>query len=236
MGIYMHSVSVLKSRQIKAARALVDWSQEDLANAANLSIATIRKLELGNISPRDSTNMFVRSAFEDAGLEFLDPDGVRHRTEDIAVYQGEDGTKEFFDDIYQEACKDNKEIIQVWDSAQSIFEVLGEYRQVHFDRMAALGSSVTVKCILTEDFDFTPASYCKYRLLSKHYVNSVPFYVYGDKYAIILFKTDPGPRIIVIHSRVASDAFRQQFNSMWDKATPLSKDSRTGALLNKKKL
>lgn len=43
------------ARQIKAARALLDWSQEDLAIRAALSIATIRKIESGALSPRDKT-------------------------------------------------------------------------------------------------------------------------------------------------------------------------------------
>jgi len=45
----------INARQIKAARALLDWSQENLASASGLSIATIRKIESGHISPRDKT-------------------------------------------------------------------------------------------------------------------------------------------------------------------------------------
>jgi transcriptional regulator with XRE-family HTH domain len=47
--------STINARQIKAARALLDWSQEDLANTSGLSIATIRKIESGHISPRGKT-------------------------------------------------------------------------------------------------------------------------------------------------------------------------------------
>jgi len=45
----MPRIGTLKARQIKAARALLDWSQEKLAEAAGLSVAMVRKLELGSI-------------------------------------------------------------------------------------------------------------------------------------------------------------------------------------------
>jgi hypothetical protein len=50
----------------------------------------------------------------------------------------------------------------------------------------------------------------------------VPFYVYDNKYAIFMFEADPSPRIVVIESRSVAEAFRLQFQSMWDKAIPLN--------------
>ncbi len=88
--------------------------------------------------------------------------------------------------------------------------------------MTAIQDRVYVKCILTDNPESRPAHYCQYRWISKNYVNSVPFYVYDDKYAIFVFDTNPSPKITVIQSRVVADAFRRQFYSMWDKATPLN--------------
>jgi len=53
----------------------------------------------------------------------------------------------------------------------------------------------------------------------------VPFYVYDDKFASIIFDADPSPRIIVIRSSQIAEAFRQQFYSMWEKATPLNQNA-----------
>jgi transcriptional regulator with XRE-family HTH domain len=219
----MERAGILKARQMKAARALLDWSQDDLANATNLSVATIRKLELGHISPRHTTMDVIRRAFEDNGLEFVEPDGVRHRPEDIGIYQGHDGFKTFFNDVYQTMAKNGGDVVVVCASEAPFSQAFGdEYRFLHYDRMKALKNHVRVKCIVTNDNATLPAKeYCEYRWISKHYVDSVPFYVYGDKYAIIVFEADPSPKVIVIQSPVVSRAFRQQFNSMWDKATPL---------------
>jgi ribosome-binding protein aMBF1 (putative translation factor) len=47
--------TIVNADQIRAARAYLNWSQEDLAAAAELSVATIRQIETGHISPRDKT-------------------------------------------------------------------------------------------------------------------------------------------------------------------------------------
>jgi len=227
----------LTARQIKAARALLDWSQDDLASTSDLSVATIRKLELGHISPRDKTAHDIRQAFENTGLEFIEPEGVRLKPDDITVYQGRDGAKAFFDDVYETAQKKGCEVILVCPSAQKyINEVLGEYRETHIKRMTALGQDAPfVKCMLTEDDGpLWACAYGEYRRISKNYINSVPFYVYDDKYAIIVTDTRPSPKITVIQSRVIAEAFRQQFYSMWEKATPLNKIEPGGKQAKKK--
>ena len=79
----MPSKSILKVsiRQIKAARALLAWSQEQLAAAADVSIPTIKRLEAqdGPLGGRDETVTKIRAALELAGVEFTNGDqpGVR---------------------------------------------------------------------------------------------------------------------------------------------------------------
>jgi transcriptional regulator with XRE-family HTH domain len=57
---------VLTADQIRAARALLDWSQPKLAEASGLSLPTIRRME-GPIGPGRSS-----AALDEAGVIFLD--------------------------------------------------------------------------------------------------------------------------------------------------------------------
>jgi len=219
----------ISSKQVKAARALLDWSQEELAQRSRLSVATIRKLEAGNISPRGKTNDSLRQAFENAGLDFLDSNGLREKPEDITVYHGKEGTAAFFDDVYQTVKGPGGEIVVVCISEEPFAEALDDYLEFHVSRMLSLKHKVSVKCIITENYIYTPASsYCEYRSISKAYVDSVPFYVYGDNYAIFLFDADPMPKIIVHHSALLAKAYRRQFHSMWDKAAVLDGPEKKG--------
>jgi predicted transcriptional regulator len=84
-------MSILKVsiRQVKAARAMLGWSQEDLAGASDVSIPTIKRLEAqdGPLGGRSETALRIRSALESAGVEFIAENGggpgvrLRRRTE-----------------------------------------------------------------------------------------------------------------------------------------------------------
>jgi DNA-binding XRE family transcriptional regulator len=71
------SILKVSIRQIKAARALLAWSQDELAAAAGVSIPTIKRLEAqdGPLGGRDETGFKIRSALESAGVEFLQENG-----------------------------------------------------------------------------------------------------------------------------------------------------------------
>jgi len=72
-------MSILKVsiRQLKAARTLVGWSQENLAKAARVSLPTIKRLEAaeGLLGGRNATALKIRTALERAGIQFIDENG-----------------------------------------------------------------------------------------------------------------------------------------------------------------
>lgn len=74
-----HRVSIPKVsiEQVKAARALLRWSQNDLAERSGVSVPTIKRLEAqsGELGGRAETGSAIRSALEAAGVGFLDENG-----------------------------------------------------------------------------------------------------------------------------------------------------------------
>jgi transcriptional regulator with XRE-family HTH domain len=74
------SIQKVSVRQIKAARELLGWSQEAIANASGVSIPTIKRLEAagGDLGGRPETSEKIVAALEKVGVEFLDDgQGVR---------------------------------------------------------------------------------------------------------------------------------------------------------------
>lgn len=77
------SIEKISIRQVKAARALLGWSQDALAEASGISIPTIARLEAsdGPVGGRAATAEAIREALEKAGIEFTgtgtDAQGVR---------------------------------------------------------------------------------------------------------------------------------------------------------------
>jgi len=72
-------LSILKVsiRQLKAARTLVGWSQQELASAAKVSLPTIKRLEAadGWLGGRQTTAEKIQAALEKAGIQFIDENG-----------------------------------------------------------------------------------------------------------------------------------------------------------------
>lgn len=67
----------LTSAQIRAARALLDWSASDLARAAAIGVNTVRRAEIAGEakSMTIANDLAVRRALEEAGVEFIDENG-----------------------------------------------------------------------------------------------------------------------------------------------------------------
>ena len=63
-------------RQFRAARALLGWSQQQLAQACGLSVPTVKRAE-GEAKLRASATAHaaIRSALEEAGVEFIEENG-----------------------------------------------------------------------------------------------------------------------------------------------------------------
>lgn len=72
-----HAKKPLTSIQIRAARAVLRWSAEDLFRHSSVSLRTIRRAELAEhlTSLTIPNDLAVRRAFETAGIEFIDENG-----------------------------------------------------------------------------------------------------------------------------------------------------------------
>jgi transcriptional regulator with XRE-family HTH domain len=66
--------------QIRAARALLGWTQAELAAKAGISATSLNNLERGAVDPKLSTVNAIRRALEDTGIEFLPGEGLRLKT------------------------------------------------------------------------------------------------------------------------------------------------------------
>jgi len=75
---------MISSDQIRAAKAILRWSGEDLAKRAGISLSTIRRVE-SSVGVPETQNMktlvSIKRALEEGGVEFIgtpdDRPGVR---------------------------------------------------------------------------------------------------------------------------------------------------------------
>ncbi len=64
---------MMQAAQLRAARALLGWRQEDLADAAKVGLATVARIEQGEgmVQGNFSTIMKLQAALERKGVSFF---------------------------------------------------------------------------------------------------------------------------------------------------------------------
>jgi transcriptional regulator with XRE-family HTH domain len=67
--------AMMTPAQCRAARGLIDWSQQQLAEAARVGVVTVRQFEGGAAEPRRVTMDALGRALESAGVEFIAENG-----------------------------------------------------------------------------------------------------------------------------------------------------------------
>ena len=66
---------VLTPATCRAARGLLDWSQQDLADKSGVGITAVRTFERGKSTPMAQNLAALTRAIEDAGVEFIAENG-----------------------------------------------------------------------------------------------------------------------------------------------------------------
>ncbi len=204
----------ISREQIRAARALLDWSQKDLADEAGLSKTAIANVENGKHRPTTKNASSIVQAFTRHDIEFVE-DGVRKRKDFVKIFDGSTSFDDFFDDVYLEIKKYGGEIlINGIDENTFKKHFSPGFRDKHIQRMESLGN-YTCRCLIKQD-DPNPekVDYAEYKRVSESLYSNVPFYIYGKKLAIILWKDNP--KIIVLDDTDVRDAYRKQFNYVWE--------------------
>jgi ribosome-binding protein aMBF1 (putative translation factor) len=62
---------MLSPEQSRAARAWLDWSQEDLAKRASVALSTVRDFEKGRRTPIANNLEAIRRVLAEAGIDLL---------------------------------------------------------------------------------------------------------------------------------------------------------------------
>jgi transcriptional regulator with XRE-family HTH domain len=215
---------MLECSQIRAARALLNWSQLDLAKASQMANSSIKNIENENTTARRETLVQIRAAFESNGVEFLPGSGVKLKTDIVSIAQGREATPALFESIYTfaHASADREVLILGLDEGFSAqYDGLAKL-QDHNARLKAAG--ITQRILVGEGTtEFLGDASC-YRLLPRErFGRMTPMYIYGDTVA-----THTGTlrrRTIIIEDKSIAQLQRSIFRSLWNDARgPLSVD------------
>ena len=208
---------MLTASQIRAARALLGWSQQNLASRSQLAKITIAKIELEQQVPGAKTVDRIIEAFDDAGLEFIGQEGVRKKRSDIVTYRGSHGLENFMLDVRQ-TIKIMGGPVCVSHVDEALFSKwLGETHFAQHKKEMNMLANYTMRIMVREgDTNYAASSYAEYRWIPRNLFYSVPFYVYGNKLSLIVFSKED-VTVHVIENEDIAKAQRFQFNLTWER-------------------
>lgn len=91
--------------QFRAAKALLNWSFEDLENHTGLSKMALQNIANGKARPRNTTIEKLTNTFQNNGVEIIQG-GARWTQDIVTIYEGEDCYIRLLDEIIREKPKE----------------------------------------------------------------------------------------------------------------------------------
>ena len=212
--------NVISAEQIKAARALKNWSQEDLSKVSGLSLSTIHALENGTRSLRSSDQ--IRKAFEDHGVEFIGTTGLNRIADEHKSYNGPDGCERFFSDLVA-TLRDKGGDIAVTCKTPDLFVHAFNLARVDLGRVEQLGKIARIRCLLSKPreslLSTLDISFVQFRAFTGHTLSPWSTFHYGNKTTVVI-PNGMDTTYIIMKSVLIAQRERAEFDAAWDAALP----------------
>jgi transcriptional regulator with XRE-family HTH domain len=202
--------------QIKAARGLISWTQLDLARAARISEHTLKNIERKSAKPRYETQQIIQKTLEAAGIEFIEDIGVKLRGESlkVQVWEGSESLFRLLADIYETLSGTDKELMICGVDEKVYLQTGGERFLAEVKKR--LDAKIRTKLLSADGDTNYVEPYEHYRWVSREIFNQMPYYVYDNKYAILLWGTPQ--RVVLVENKAIADGYRRQFMALWNNA------------------
>ena len=204
--------------QIRAACGLVGWNGSDLAGKIGISKQMMSAYLAGKSGLSNANLEKVAYHFDLEGIEFTADEGVKRKTLKTKTYRGQTGFVEFMDLVF-ETARDKGGEFCVSNVDEDIFtERMGEPEaDAYSEKMMTVKENFNFKILIKEgDENFVASDYAEYRWIPKDQFHSVPFYVFGDNLAFLIF--DDHTTIHLINNPEIASTQRTQFNLAWEGA------------------
>lgn len=202
--------------QIRAARGLLNWTQEVLSEKTGFSLRAISNIESETTQPRRDTLKTIQSTFENYGIEFLSGDGLRKKDATIFVLQGNEGIKSLWDDIYETLItNDDKEILIANNTEPlTLGKEITSFLEKHLARLKAANITERILCCEGDTNFLAPLS--SYRWIPEDNFCDSPTFIYSGKVAMLIW--GPPAKVTIINDPQYAESIRNLFRFSWDRA------------------
>ncbi len=200
--------------QSRAARGLLGWTQQDLADAAGLSKTAINNFEKSkSVIKIDSINA-IKTAFEGQGVEFINDNGVRLAQDSTEILSGDLALRLLVEDIKSVIDNAKHKDIMVLCAHEHHIEMLAPLHSVQTPVRFLCGCDIDIDDSLAQ----AQKKQCR-QIAGQNAENSPTVFIYAQKTAIQLFGDS---QIVLMKNADAYTAERKRFELLWQKHSPHS--------------
>lgn len=204
--------------QIRAARALLGWSQGELAERAGLSQTGIARIESGASQPTGQTLSKILKAFQRYYIEFI-PEGVRRISDIVTIREGDECYMELLDDALDVLGKNGGEML-FWgaDERRSPPEVVEKTRVLR-------RAGISMRFLVRDGDDYFMGRAEEYRWLDKNlFIDSDVKIMFANTISYFV-SWRGGLKIVTIRDEYIAHENRKIFDYFWNKAEGPQKSS-----------
>ena len=217
---------IVSKEQINGAMGMLGVSQNELADKTNISTGTISNFfsDKPKWETKESTKQQIVDYFISLGIEFIDG-GIRKSSISVVTLEGKDGFAQFRQDVLRAVHEGDADVcISNLDEREFDKWGRGKVNTDYRNEMAGIRKAnpdLKFRSLVKKgDLHLSAARHSEYKWVDENKFSDIPFYIYGEKTAMFLFEKSNIDIVVISHPKLTA-FYRQQFNTVWDKAKDL---------------
>lgn len=209
---------MITAEQIRAARALLNWKQSDLAARSGLSLPSINNIERAIGSPRVDTLHAIQTTFKNAGIEFIGKQGVQKHAEQFVIdaYQGDDFIRYLYDDFLG-CMKGPEDLVMMSGIDDRKFPEYAPDQTVRYYEHY-MKHRFQEKVLVAKGDEYALSNPEGYRWITPELLGKIPYWIYKDRLIMIMWESK---RVVIIRSPAIVETFQKQFDFLWELGEPM---------------
>lgn len=206
--------TLITGKQCRAARAMLGWTIDDLAENSGLARSVILRLEKEETNIRHTSLSALLKTFSKANIDFIGRHGVSEKRDSVELLRGENALEKLWENIIFTLGDTGGEILITNVDEKKALENDDGSLIAHLDNLKT--HNITERLLSCEgDTHFIMPKHC-YRWLPKEvFAAGNSTYIYDGKVAYQLWNEQI---IVLIHSNDAFAAEKKRFEYIWETA------------------
>jgi transcriptional regulator with XRE-family HTH domain len=139
---------IINGSQVRAARGLLNWSQDDLAHRAIVGRGTIQLLE-NDTAVREDNIKKIHRTLVDHGIEFHESYGVSLAPKSFKGFSGPESCEQYLGHVLKTIQERGGDFVCLIRNQEMLTKISGRDHRTNLQRLEDVQKITNVKCLIT---------------------------------------------------------------------------------------